>query len=75
MILTAKQRAVFDYICLYQSTRSKPPTVREMMEHFLWRSTRSVAVYLDVLERKGYIRRYPGEVRNIEIVHARVQLR
>lgn len=70
MTLTAKQGDVFDFICDYQFRRCKPPTVREMMEHFGWSSPNAVASHLAALEAKGYIRRHPaGESRNVEILN------
>ncbi len=64
--LTDRQRAVLTFITEYLDVRRKPPTVREIQAFFGFRSPNAVSVHLNALERKGKIRRTPGESRNIE---------
>jgi repressor LexA len=65
--LTDRQRQVFDFICEVVRGESRPPTVREIAEHFGFQSPKAATDHLDALERKGYIRRRNRKARNIEI--------
>jgi repressor LexA len=54
--LTEKQKRVLDFI--WQKTRQDmPPTIREIASHMGFSSTGTVRDYLDVLEKKGYLKR------------------
>jgi repressor LexA len=68
-MLTDRQSAVLAFIRSEIASRSKPPTVREIMDHFAFRSPNAVASHLRALERKGCIRRIAGESRNIEVLN------
>jgi repressor LexA len=46
---------------------SRPPTVREIAQHFGFQSPKAATDHLDALERKGFIRRPNRKSRNIEI--------
>ena len=54
--LTEKQQKVYDYIseCII---RWKPPTMQEMTDHFWWKSKRNATQYIDMLEKKWYIKK------------------
>ncbi len=65
--LTDRQREIFDFICDVMRADNRPPTVREIAEHFGFRSPKAATDHLDALERKGYIRRRDRKARNIEI--------
>ena len=65
--LTDRQREIFDFICDVMRAENRPPTVREIAEHFGFRSPKAATDHLDALERKGYIRRRDRRARNIEI--------
>ena len=67
-MLTNRQREVLQYLREYQAIRGKPPTVREIQAHIGCRSPNSAATHLNALEKKGKIRRVPGESRNIEVL-------
>ena len=67
-MLTNRQREVLQYLREYQQVRGKPPTVREIQAHIGCRSDNGARKHLDALEKKGFIRRVPGEARNIEMV-------
>jgi len=45
-----------------------PPTLREIASHFRLRGPKAPQKTLNILERKGYIRRVPGGSRAIEIL-------
>ncbi|MGD2174369.1 MAG: transcriptional repressor LexA [Candidatus Brocadiaceae bacterium] len=65
--LTKRQREVFDFICDVMREETRPPTVREIADHFGFRSPKAATDHLDALERKGYIRRRNRKARNIEV--------
>jgi repressor LexA len=65
--LTDRQREIFEFICDVMREDNRPPTVREIAEHFGFRSPKAATDHLDALERKGYIRRRDRKARNIEI--------
>lgn len=67
-MLTNRQREVLQYLREYQMARGKPPTVREIQIHIGCRSPNAAATHLNALEKKGIIRRVPGESRNIEVL-------
>lgn len=65
--LTNRQREIFDFICDTMRAEHRPPTVREIAQHFGFQSPKAATDHLDALERKGYIRRRNRKARNIEI--------
>ncbi len=66
--LSRKQQAIIDFINRYWLEKSYPPTVRDIVNGCGISSTSVVDYNLDILEREGYIRRYPGISRGIELV-------
>ncbi|TVM03169.1 MAG: LexA family transcriptional regulator [Candidatus Brocadia sp. WS118] len=68
--LTKKQAGFFLFLKEYLQEKGFPPTVRELMNGLGLSSTNMVKKYLDVLERKGYIRRQFNSPRAIEIIEA-----
>lgn len=66
--LTKKQSDFFSFLKEYLQEKGYPPTVRETMQGLGLSSTNIVRKYLDILERKGYIRRQFNRPRAIEIV-------
>ena len=65
--LTDRQREVFDYICDVIREESRPPTVREISDHFGFRSPKAASDHLAALERKDYIVRKTSSARNIKV--------
>ncbi|MBD3237933.1 MAG: transcriptional repressor LexA [Candidatus Eisenbacteria bacterium] len=61
--LSAKARAILDFIARTQAERGAPPTLREIGRRFGIRSTNGVRYYIDRLELEGLIRRRPGAAR------------
>ncbi len=66
--LTIKQERVFSFLPEYLKKKGYPPTVREIAEHLSLAGPNAAKKFLDILERKGYINRSPGNSRAIEIV-------
>ncbi len=65
--LTDRQREVFEFIRDVMRDEHRPPTVREIADHFGFRSPKAATDHLDALERKGYIQRRNRKARNIEV--------
>ena len=64
---TDRQRAVFDFVCQAIRREGRPPTVREIADHFGFGSPKAASDHLAALERKGYISRRRGTSRNIDV--------
>jgi len=65
--LTLSQKRVLSFIIKRQKNQGSPPTIREIAEHFGYKSTNNARQHLRLIERKGYIRLIPGKARGIEI--------
>lgn len=73
-ILPKKQKAVLEAIKDYVNTKGKMPSIREIQRHIskfnvILKSPRSIVLYLEELERKGYLRR-SSAYRGIELLDA-----
>ncbi|MDB5225149.1 MAG: LexA repressor, repressor LexA [Candidatus Adlerbacteria bacterium] len=65
--LTGKQKRVLENISLYIQAKGEPPTIDELRKNLGFKSIRTVAQYLEILERKGYLARRKFARRNIEL--------
>ena len=66
--LTTRQKEVFEFLKDYLRAKGFPPTLREIASHFGLRGPKAPQKTLNILERKGYIRKVPGGSRAIEIL-------
>lgn len=66
--LTAKQAAVLRFVCAVLAREGATPSFSAIAEHFGWRSLGTVALYIDTLEAKGYIRRDPRAAHGITVL-------
>jgi repressor LexA len=66
--LTTKQKKVLHFLKSYLQVKGFPPTLREIASHFGLRGPRAPQKTLQILEKKGYIRRVPGGSRAIEML-------
>jgi len=66
--LTPRQQRVLETVRTSVSERGYPPTMREIGETVGLTSPSSVKHQLEMLERKGYLRRDPNRPRAIEVV-------
>ena len=66
--LTERQNQVYEFLRSYLRENGRPPYIREIGEHLAIKSTNGVHKLLVAIEKKGYIRRTPNEVRGIEIL-------
>ena len=62
---TDRQLEILDFIRV--RSRMAGPTVREVMDHFGFKSVNGAVCHLRALERKGLIRRHAGQARGIEV--------
>ncbi len=65
--LTHRQQAILDVIRESVERRGYPPSIREICESAGLASTSSVAHQLQMLERKGYLRRDPNRPRAVDV--------
>lgn len=63
-----KQREVLEFVMRCQRESGYPPTVREIMRHFGFRSPRAASDHLAALERKGYLERLSRAARGIRVL-------
>lgn len=52
---TQRQEAVIGYLREFILARGYPPTRREIMDHFGWRSTNAAQQHLRLLRQKGLL--------------------
>jgi repressor LexA len=68
MVLTPRQRQVYDFLCRFIEAKHYAPTIAEIREQFGLSSPATVHQLISALERDGLIRRIPHASRGIEIV-------
>jgi repressor LexA len=66
--LTTSQEKVLSFITACQKAHGSPPTIREIAQHFGYRSINNVRQHLRLIERKGYIRLNRGKARGVEVI-------
>jgi repressor LexA len=66
--LTSTQENVLNFLRNFLQEKGFPPTLREIALHFGLRGPKAPQKTLQVLEKKGYLRRIPGGSRAIEIL-------
>jgi repressor LexA len=69
--LTPTQEKLFNFLRNFRLERGFPPTLREIASHFGLKGPRGPQKTIQILERKGYLRKKPGESRAIEILKPR----
>ena len=73
--LTSTQQRVFDFLKDFFQDKGFPPTLREIASHFGLKGPKGPQKTLNILERKGFIRKVPGISRAIEILsHPSIRL-
>ncbi len=60
--LTRRQREVLDFVRKERSGKGKVPSTREIQRHFGFASQTAAVNHLKALERKGCLRRLPGDL-------------
>ena len=66
--LTSNQEQVLVFLERYSLENGYPPTLREIAAHFGLKGPRAPQKTLQILEKKGFIRRTPGGSRATEIL-------
>ena len=66
--LTPKQKKVLDFI-RGKIQQNLPPTIREIAMELGFSSTGTVRDYLDILQAKGYLKRFNNKSRGIELMN------
>ena len=66
--LTDRQQEALDFIRAYIEERGYPPTMRELADGLGLSGPKGAKEYMDILERKGYIRREPESSRALTIL-------
>ena len=69
--LSSKQGQVLTFLIDFNAQNGFPPTVRELCDHFGFRSLNTAHFHLRSLEKKGYIQIHPGKGRGITLPGAR----
>jgi len=66
--ITKRQRDVLAFVVGHIERHGYAPSVREVGDHFGWRSTRTGGEHLHELARKGALRITPGVARGIRVL-------
>lgn len=67
--LTRRQRDILNFIHSFSRKKGFQPSMREIGEQFGIRSTHGVHRHLQALQKKGFLKRPPGQGRALELVH------
>lgn len=68
--LTERQKAILEFIAVYQQRHGISPTHREIREEFGYSSFGTVYKHLKLLQEKGYLHRDWNQKRGLELVRA-----
>src|ERR671930_2677843 len=71
VLVSKRQREIFDFVLKYADKHGYPPTVREIGEAVGLASPSTVHAHLANLERAGLLRRDPTKPRALELVGQR----
>ncbi|MBE9582754.1 MAG: transcriptional repressor LexA [Proteobacteria bacterium] len=69
--LSSKQSQVLRFLMDFNADYGFPPTIRELCDHFGFKSLNTAHFHLRSLEKKGYIQIHPGKGRGITLPEAR----
>lgn len=67
--LTTRQHEILGFIQLHFRRESCWPSIREIQQHFAFKSTNAVMGHLRALEKKGCISRVPGQARTFRVTY------
>jgi repressor LexA len=74
MHLTLRQREIIEFVRGFSARRGSSPTCSEIQSHFGFASPATVSTHLDLLEKKGAIKREPRKARNIVLQGRKARL-
>ena len=69
--LSSKQRQVLEFLLDFNADHGFPPTIRELGDHFGFKSSNTAHFHLRSLEKKGYIQIHRGKGRGITLPGSR----
>jgi repressor LexA len=73
--LTAKQRALADFIESYRRQHGCAPTYQEIADQFGFRSVNAVTSHIRLLRQKGYLESDFGKARSLRVISPLAKLR
>ncbi|HEU6448928.1 MAG TPA: transcriptional repressor LexA [Verrucomicrobiae bacterium] len=73
--LTKRQRQVLEFVFSVQRAGESTPTLREIAEHFGFKSSRAAADHLNALKRKGYLQSEFRKARALRVTSPLAKLR
>ena len=73
--LTKRQRQVLDFVQLVHRAGGSSPTLREIAEHFGFKSSRAAADHVGALKRKGFLESDAGKARTLRVTSPLAKLR
>ena len=73
--LTAKQRALADFIESHRREHGSAPTYQEIADHFRFRSLNAVTSHIRLLRQKGYLASDSGKARSLRVISPLAKLR
>lgn len=73
--LTKRQRQILDFIETHRQESGTPPTLREIAEHFGFKSMTTAVDHVRLLRKKGVITATPGRARSLQAVSPLHRLR
>ena len=65
---TKQQKQLLDFITRYTASRGISPSYREIMTELGYASTSTVALHIDSLIERGYLRKNPNKARTLDAV-------
>jgi repressor LexA len=66
--LPKRQQQIFDYIQKCQQNDGFPPSVRDIADHFGFKSPATVTEHLQALRKKGVLTVQPGQARSLRVL-------
>ena len=73
--LTKKQESILHFIKNCQQDDGETPSMREIAEHFGYKSVNAVQDHIKALRRKGVLQKVPGQARSLKIISPLNELR
>lgn len=67
---TQKQKILLDFVVTFISEHGYGPSYREVMNGLGYKSVSTVAIHIDALIEKGYLRKKDNSARSLEVVSA-----
>lgn len=66
-MLTQTQAKVLAFVEQASALDGRPPSMREVADHFGWSSTSTAQQHLDAIEKKGHLSRTPNSPRSLKV--------